>query len=84
MLQLHDIVLGFPHWPAKIYSIYGSRNQMVEVWWFNDYRRTKMQISQMSNFFQNYEKLKPTFTNRIGLETAVKEAIIYMGEKMKN
>lgn len=74
-------IRGHPFWPAKIERIYGKSNQMVEVWWFNDYRRTRMLKAHLKPFLSNYDELKKTFENHIGLETAVKEAVIYSVNK---
>lgn len=79
--QVNDIVWvklkGSPFWPAKIERIYGQRNQMLEVFWFNDYRRSKVNKGQAQPFLRNFRKHAKSFNHHIGLEAAAKEAILY-------
>lgn len=64
---------GHPHWPAKIV---GYENKKFEIFWFNDYRRSKVFRSQIFKFNQsNFETFSKT--KKIGFEAAVKEAILY-------
>lgn len=74
-------IRGHPTWPAKIEKFHYGRTLMVDVFWFNDYRRTKVFGSQLQNFLLNLQTYKHTFQNHIGLETAVKEAMIYLTSK---
>lgn len=69
---------GHPIWPSKIERIYGIKHQMLEIVWFNDYRRSKIYKTQA----QNFQKHAHLFNTHIGLETAAKEAMIYIGSKM--
>lgn len=71
-------IKGFPNWPAKVVQVYGSMNQMVEVFWFNDYRKTRMHKGQICKFHSNFEVFSPQFDKHIGLQTAIKEALIYL------
>lgn len=68
---------GYPAWPAKIERIYGANHQMVEIFWFNDYRRSKILKAQCSKFHSEFETNSKIFNKHIGLETAAKEAMIY-------
>lgn len=64
---------GFPTWPAKILEIYGKKNQMVRLFWFNDYRSTSVHKGQLLKFGNyNYQS-----SGNISLDTAIKEALIY-------
>lgn len=71
-------IRGSPFWPAKILKIYGVRNQMVEVLWFNDYRKTKIHKAQLNKFHSNFEVHAENFDKHIGLKTAAKEALIFL------
>lgn len=71
-------IRGSPFWPAKIERIYGQKYQMAEVYWLNDYRRTKIFITQMKKFYAHFDEFKSTFSNHLGLETAVEEALIIL------
>lgn len=79
--QINEIVwakLGhFPSWPCKIERLYGIRNQMVEVLWFNDFRRSKMHVAKIYKFFDKLEEFSKDADLRVGLNRAIKEAIIY-------
>lgn len=75
-------IKGYPHWPAKVERVYGVKNQMVEVFWFNNYKRTRMNKGQLLNFLTNFDRFRPDFVNHIGLEPAAKEAILYLGSQM--
>lgn len=66
-----------PYWPAKIERVYGIKNQMIEVVWFNEYRRSKIHKGQAEDFLLNFKKHVPKFNDFVGLETAAKEATIY-------
>lgn len=73
---------GHPMWPAKIDRIYGTKNQMTEVIWFNDYRRSKLLKSQLCKFHANFDEMSKHFEKHVGLETAAKEALIYVMSTM--
>lgn len=73
---------GHPIWPSKIERIYGIKHQMLEIVWFNDYRRSKIYKTQAQKFLPNFQKHAHLFDKHIGLETAAKEAMIYIGSKM--
>lgn len=75
-------IKGYPYWPAKIERIFGAKNQMVEVFWFNNYKRTKMCRASCMSFLSNFDRFRSSFNNYIGLEPAAKEAIIYLGSQM--
>lgn len=68
---------GSPYWPAKIERIYGKSNQMLEIWWFNDYGRSKILESQAQPFLKHYGEHCKLFNQHIGLEAAAKEAVMY-------
>lgn len=74
---------GSPFWPAKIERIYGTKLQMVEILWFNDYRRSKVYKTQIEQFLPNFAKNSKLFKQHIGLETAAKEAVLYVASTMK-
>lgn len=76
-------IKGAPFWPAKVERVYGLKNQMVEVYWFNNYKRTKMCRASCVSFLANFDRFRPNFDKHIGLEPAAKEAIIYMGSQMR-
>lgn len=64
---------GYPAWPARIV---GFENKRFEIMWFNDYRRSKVFRSQLFKFNKaNVEKF--TKAKKVGVETAIKEAILY-------
>lgn len=69
-------IRGWPHWPAKIIAIEPKR---YEVFWFNDYRKSKIFRSQIYKFHDNFNSFSGKFTSSLGLETAAKEALIYLG-----
>lgn len=77
-------ISGHPNWPAKVEQIYGCRLQMAEILWFNDYRRSKVYKSQLQRFLPNEEQHSKLFDGHIGLETAAKEAMLYIASKMNN
>lgn len=70
-------IRGHPFWPAKIENMYGVKNHMCEILWFNDHRRTKVHKATLKFFLPNFDTHKKEFANHIGLETAAKEAVIY-------
>lgn len=64
---------GHPYWPARIVSF--EKNKF-EIFWFNDYRKSKVFRTQLLKFNQtNFEEYSKT--KKIGFEAAVKEAILY-------
>lgn len=66
----------WPAWPAKIDRIYGVPNQMIEIVWFNDYRRSKLHRANVFKFFKYFDQFSSAANSTIGLECAVKEAVI--------
>lgn len=76
-------IRGCPFWPAKIERIYGVKLQMIEILWFNDYRRSKVYRTQIESFLPNFRKNSKFFKEKVGLETAAKEAVLYMTSKME-
>lgn len=74
-------IKGYPHWPAKITAF--TSKLMVEVFWFNDYRRTKIYRTQLSKFIPCFEQFSVHFDNHVGLRTAAKEAMIYYGNSLQ-
>lgn len=70
-------IKGSPFWPAKVERIYGAKNQMMEIQWFNDYRRSKIFKTQGEHFLENFRKNSKVFDRHIGLETAAKEAVLH-------
>lgn len=75
---------GFPNWPARIESIYGEKRQLYRIYWFNDYRVSKVFKSQITNFCKNFDENSRLFDSHLGLETAAREALIYLGSKEIN
>lgn len=72
---------GFPCWPARIEKIIGDKKQLIEIFWFNDYRKSKVYRSQIFNFHDNFSQFSKEFESHVGLETAAKEALIYLARK---
>lgn len=68
-------IRGFPHWPGKIEAIENGR---FIVYWFNDYRRTKLSRNQMFTFYPHYDDFANKSGAKIELETAAKEALLYL------
>lgn len=66
---------GWPHWPAKIMAIEQRR---YEIYWFNDHRKSKVFRSQMFKFHDNFVTFSKKFNSSISLETAAKEALMYL------
>lgn len=77
-------IRGYPGWPARIESIYGDKKQTFRVYWFNDYRISNIYRSQIYKFHLHFEKFAKLFDSHIGLETAAKEAMMYLVNKEKN
>lgn len=71
-------IRGWPHWPARITSIEGRRYQ---VQWFNDYRNSKLFRTQLFKFYKNYDEFSKPFAQKVGLETAAKEAVLFLAHK---
>lgn len=72
---------GFPCWPAKIERICGEKKHLIEIFWFNDYRRSKVFRSQIFDFNEHFAQFAVELKNHIGLETAAKEALMYLAKK---
>lgn len=77
-------IRGFPNWPARIESIYGEKKQLYRIYCFNDYRVSKVFKSQITKFGKNFEENSRLFDTHIGLETAAREALIYLESKEIN
>lgn len=74
-------IRGSSHWPAKILSY---DNRKFDVFWFNDYRRSKVFTSQLFKFGKYFNEFAKKFNSSIRLETAAKEALLYLGQKTRN
>lgn len=75
-------ISGSSHWPARIVSIERcGRSVKYVLYWFNDYRISKVFRSQVFTFLSNFQEFATKFSNNIGLETAGKEALIYLSQK---
>lgn len=72
-------IKGFPHWPCVIRAFHKN---MAIVFWFNDYRQTKIYRTQLFKFLPNFDTFSKLFSQKIGLETAAKEALIAYGQQM--
>lgn len=72
-------IRGSPHWPAEILSF--PSNRMVDVVWFNDYRKTRVYRTQIFNFLRNFDEYCKKSEDFIGLKTAVMEAMICYSQK---
>lgn len=70
-------IRGFPYWPAKIENISGQKKQIFRIYWFNDYRTSKVFKSQIFKFHKNFEEHAKNFNTHIGVETAAREALMY-------
>lgn len=78
-------IKGANHWPAKILSIQRhTRFVKFEIWWFNDYRKSVVFRSQLFKFYSNFEVFAEKFPSTVGLETAAKEALIYLASQKKH
>lgn len=76
---------GWSKWPAIVREICGKHNQMVKLYWFNDYRVSTVHQGQLSKFTPS--SLEPVLkrTKNNVLESAMKEATIYlMSKKIQN
>lgn len=73
-------IRGWPHWPARIVSIEPRR---YVVFWFNDYRKSTLYRTQVFKFHENFKEFSDKFETKIGLETAAKEALIYLAAQQK-
>lgn len=72
-------IKGHPHWPCVIKAF---DKKMVIVLWYNDYRQTKIYITQLFKFLKNFDNFSKLFNQRVGLETAAREALIAYGHQM--
>lgn len=78
-------IKGSKHWPARIVEIeLQKRTYIYKVFWFNDYRTSNVFKSQIFKFQPNFEKFAKKFGSDIRLETAGKEALIYLASKEKS
>lgn len=73
-------IRGFKIWPSRIVSDPSKR--LIEVRWFNDYRRSKVIHTQHFKFLPNFNKYASIFDKTMGLQTAVREAMIELGQDM--
>lgn len=69
---------GSNHWPARIVAIEPKK---IEVFWFNDYRVSKVFRSQLFKFEANFKTFGKKCEKDIKLGTATKEALIYLASK---
>lgn len=72
---------GSPHWPARIVAIENGR---FEIYWYNDYRKSKVNRSQLFKFHVNFDTFSKKGNSNVHLETAIKEALITLASKAKN
>lgn len=68
---------GSPHWPARILSI----DKKIEIFWYNDYRKSKNFKSQLFKFQANFDVFSKKSDSNTKLESAIKEALVFL--KMK-
>lgn len=56
-------IRGSHHWPAKIDRIYTTPRGliMLEIIWYNDYRRSKIHKTQAYKFLENFESFAVKF-----------------------
>lgn len=71
-------IKGFPHWPAQVRSFPSAK--MVDVFWLNDYRKTRIYRTQMWKFLINFDEFSKRFNDTVGLEAAAKEGLILYGD----
>lgn len=79
-------IKGSCHWPARVERITSTLNGnlMYEVFWYNDYRRSKVGRLQIFKFLENFERFAVKFNDVVGLKTAAFEAMYeYKKQKMK-
>lgn len=65
------------HWPARITKIFSGKVYRFEVYWFNDYRTSKIFRSQIYKFGPNFSMFSENFDNVPGLRQAAEEATVY-------
>lgn len=73
-------IKGHPHWPAEIKSMPSER--FAVVYWFNDYRTTKISRNQLFTFLSNYDNFSSKFDRTVGLKAAATEALIRLGNNL--
>lgn len=71
-------IKGWPVWPAKIKRI---EPKTYEVVWFNDYRTSKLSKNQIYKFHSNFAEFTKNAHSKIGLSTAIKEALMFIASK---
>lgn len=76
-------IRGFPAWPARIENIIGGKRLMFRIFWFNDYRNSNVYANQVFKFHSNFEQFSKPFNSHIGLETAAREALMYIASEIK-
>lgn len=69
---------GWPHWPARVTAIEGRR---YELYWFNDFRKSKVYRTQLFKFAANFETFSKHFSTSFALAKAAQEAITYLAYK---
>lgn len=74
-------IKGSVPWPARITSISTTGLKRYEVVWFNDYRKSRLFRSQIFKFYKHFSEYSKHFSKSIGVETAAKEALLYLSEK---
>lgn len=69
---------GHPSWPAKVLNVYGKNRQMLEVYWFKDYRSSKVHKGQCKPFKEHAPEVEkdPTSSVQYKLNAAIQEALI--------
>ena len=72
-------VRGFATWPARIERIITTPagRTMYEIYWFSDYRRSKVFRLQVFKFLENFEKFAMKFDEVVDLKTAFEAMYTY-------
>lgn len=73
-------IKGWPHWPGKVKRIESNR---FEIIWFNDYRTSKLSKNQIFKFHSNFTEFTQEAHLKVGLSTAVKEALLSIASKTR-
>lgn len=73
-------IKGWPHWPGKVKRIESNR---FEIIWFNDYRTSKLSKNQIFKFHSNFTEFTQGAHLKVGLSTAVKEALLSIASKTR-
>lgn len=73
-------IKGWPHWPCRITGVDGKKYEVV---WLKDYRKSKLFHTQLYKFHANFTEFSKKSSTSVGLETAIKEALIIMASRQK-